>query len=109
MNNVEIILTKHAEKRMHERAGLNRKAAKRLATRAVECGITVEQTKGCLHRFLAQKERSTTDKMFVRIYGEMAYIFRDLNERKLLITAYQVPAGVRRQAVHCQARKRATA
>ena len=49
---VNLRISKHAYDRMKERLGMNKKAAQRIAQKALSNGIGREETSGCLQRYI---------------------------------------------------------
>lgn len=81
-------VTKHAEARIIERTGINKKAVFRNAENAIERGYDLDQTKGAL----AYWAKAHTEYGFtVKIYGNYLYVFS--NECRL-ITLIPIPAGI---------------
>jgi hypothetical protein len=70
-----VTVTKHAEKRMRQRLGLNKKSVQRMAEKALEEGIAHSDSKGRLHKYLDWQALSCGNKCKWRIYGEYIYCF----------------------------------
>lgn len=87
-------VTNHAEDRLRERAGFNRKAAARMAQRALSRGLK--------HRDAVGRLRSYLDGLFLahgtannmRVYGEFVYLFK----ADTLITVLSLPRELRASA-----------
>jgi hypothetical protein len=47
-----VVVTKHAEKRMRERMGINKRSVQKVAQKALEQGLSHSETKGQLRRYL---------------------------------------------------------
>ena len=86
-------LTNHAKTRMKQRCGLSKKSSKRMAEKALECGIKHSETTGRLHKYMSglyvAHKRKGAD---IRIYGDKVYIFCE----DVLITVLQVPSDLTR-------------
>ena len=81
-------ITKHAEERIVERVGINKKAVSRNARNAIERGYTLDQTKGALASWIAMH----SEKDYVpKLYGNCLYIFSSQYE---LITVLIIPASI---------------
>ena len=80
---VTLIITKHAQKRLKERCGLNKKASERLAKLAYEHGIGHGETTGNLRKWVDSQYFYNE----IRLYGDKAFIFSDYK----LITVLQIP------------------
>lgn len=68
-------VSKHAEQRLKERNGFNKKACERMAQKAWDEGISHSQTKGNLKKWvdgLYFREKRANN---IRLYGDKAYIF----------------------------------
>lgn len=87
----EVILTKHAEMRIRERSGLNKKAAKRIAMSAYNRGISHKDTKGNLNKWVTSVYFNSPHECVVKLYGDKAFIFRG----NTLITVLQIPSNLR--------------
>ncbi len=73
---VNLRISKHAYDRMKERLGMNRKAAQRIAQRALLSGIGSEETSGCLQRYIeARTQAYMRQGTKILIYGEAVYCF----------------------------------
>lgn len=68
-------VSKHAEKRMRQRLGVNKSSVARIASKALELGITHSDTSGKLHRFLDRKALADNRKFKWRIYAEHLWCF----------------------------------
>ena len=91
---MDVIVTKHAEKRIRERQGLNKKACERMAKMAYEKGLIHEDKKGTLNKYLIHKEnvhKTATKDRVAKIYGEYLYIF----DGNTLITTFGVPNEIK--------------
>ena len=87
----ELIITPHACKRMKERLGLGKKAAKRNAQIAYDKGMCHAETRTRLKRYLDKEYLEYGNANNMRVYGEHLYLFRG----KTLITIYQIPRKLR--------------
>jgi len=73
---VNLRISKHAYDRMKERLGMNKKAAQRIAQRALLSGIGSEETSGCLQRYIeARTQAHMRQGTKILIYGEAVYCF----------------------------------
>ena len=89
-NNTKVVLTKHAEERLKERNGLNKKSIERMATKALYEGIPHSRTNGRLHKWITSiymKKKVATN---IRLYGDKAYLFKG----NVLITVLQIPPNL---------------
>lgn len=84
---VTLIITKHAQKRLKERCGLNKKASERLAKLAYEHGIKHNETTGNLRKWVDSQYFYNETANNIRLYGDKAFIFSDYK----LITVLQIP------------------
>lgn len=83
-------VSKHAEDRLKERCGFNRKTCERMAQRAFNDGITHAQTKGRLNKWLTSLYFRNKRANNIRLYGDKAYIFCD----EVLVTVIQIPVDL---------------
>lgn len=97
----EVLITMHAYDRFKERAGIKKKAAKRMAVRAYTEGIRTNEINGELSRFMQRRERKGEHRL-IRVYGEMVYCFAEENDQIILLTVMHVPSDVKRQALSIQ-------
>lgn len=86
-----IQVSKHAETRLHERCGINRKSAQRIAEKAFNEGIQHSQTKGNLKKWITSLYFNNKAANNIRLYGDKAYIFGG----ETLITVLQIPSNLR--------------
>lgn len=87
---MKIKVSKHAEQRMRERCGLNKKSIERIAQKAYNKGIKHESTKGRLHKWITGVYFKNTKANNIRLYGDMLYIFCD----NVLVTVFQIPHSI---------------
>ncbi len=80
-------VSKHAEDRLKERCGFNRKTYERMAQKAYDDGITHAQTKGRLNKWITSLYFRNKNANNIRLYGDKAYIFCD----EVLVTVIQIP------------------
>lgn len=84
---MKIEITRHAEQRMRERLGLNKKSIERMAQRAYESGMHHNETKGNLNKWITSIYFKNKNANNIRIYGNMLYIFCN----DILVTVFQIP------------------
>ena len=72
---MNIRVTRHAEHRMRERLGINKRSVQGAAQRAYERGARYDQTTGKLRHFLDEKMISYGAGSVYRIYSEWLYVF----------------------------------
>jgi hypothetical protein len=80
-------ITAHGEDRVQERIGLPKRAIKRLATKALNEGITHSQTSGALHKYLSQVYLKHHKASGMKLYGEFIWIFKGAT----LLTVLNLP------------------
>lgn len=80
-------VTKHAENRLKERNGLNKKSIERISKKALEVGIKHSETKGKLNKWITSLYFYNKKANNIRLYGDKAYIFCDED----LVTIIQIP------------------
>ncbi len=80
-------ISKHAEDRLKERCGFNRKTCERMSQKAYDDGITHAQTKGRLNKWITSLYFRNKNANNIRLYGDKAYIFCD----EVLVTVIQIP------------------
>lgn len=83
-------VTRHAQKRIRERNGANKKAVYRIAEKALKEGIPHSRTKGRLNKWITGIYFQNKKVNNIRIYGDKAYLFSD----EFLITVLQIPAYI---------------
>lgn len=84
---MELYVTKHAEKRLVERCGLNKKSMLRMAEKVFDNGKKINETKGALNRWLVEKYNNNEGADNIRLYGDNAWIFSG----NYLLTVLHVP------------------
>lgn len=84
------IVTNHAKQRTKERLGVRKKTADKIATKALNQGITHSMVKGNLKSYLDKlylKERTANN---LRIYNRKVYLFKDT----VLVTVLNLPQNL---------------
>lgn len=82
-----VYVSDHAEKRIREREGINRKAVSRIVKKAWEEGTDGTKVPGLTGQWVRSKDQH--NRKYI-IYGNFLYIFD--NARKVLITVIPVPS-----------------
>ena len=72
-NEVHIEVSRHAERRLRERLGINRRAAKRLAEKAFYEGVRHKDTCGRLKKWMSGLYKKNRKANNMRIYGDFLY------------------------------------
>lgn len=85
-------VTQHAEQRLRERCGFNRKTSERMAKRAFDNGIPHCKTKGQLNKWITSLYMKNKNANNIRLYGDMVYIFCD----GTLVTVMHIPYSLRK-------------
>ena len=80
-------ISRHARKRIKERVGVGSSNVEKIAKKALEQGISHNQTKGRLNKWITEQYFYNKRANNIKIYGEKAYIFRF----EKLITVIPVP------------------
>jgi hypothetical protein len=84
---MKIVITDHANNRLKERCGLQKKAKKRTVEIAFEKGILHSECVGRLKNYVDHLYQSHGNGNNIRIYGNHVYIFYDVN----LVTVLTLP------------------
>lgn len=84
-------ISNHAYARLRERSGLNKSAAERIASRALERGYHRSQIHGRLRKWVDSKCGEELFDDYV-VYGDKLFIFK--HRRKVLVTVLQIPADL---------------
>lgn len=87
----KIEVSRHAYDRLHERCGLSRKAATRMAEKAFYIGMKHSDTKGQINRWITSLYFNNKNANNIRLYGNFAYIFCD----KILVTVLEIPNNLK--------------
>lgn len=87
---MKIEITRHAEQRMRERLGINKKSIERIAQRAFDEGIKHSETKGNLNKWVTSVYFKNESANNIRIYGNTLFIFDD----NKLVTVYYIPRNL---------------
>lgn len=90
-NNSEIFITSHAKRRMKERLGLNKSAARNLAAKAYCRGLNNDNTTGKANSYICHVNLNSPEtNRFCRIYGENTFIFAKdkVDENIYLVTVF---------------------
>ena len=83
----EVVVTKHARKRIRQRLGINKKATERAAEKALKFGITHAEAKGKLSRHLDGIFLTSYSPNNMRVYHHSVYLFNGTK----LITVLPLP------------------
>lgn len=92
-------LTKHGDDRLKSRLGLNKKARKRQAHRALEKGIPHEKCTGELRKYLDDRcKKYPQQNAYLVVYGDHIYVFCDLKDdgTRSLVTVLHLPHSLRK-------------
>lgn len=95
-------VSKHANKRIHERINIPKKAIDKLAMKALEHGITHKEAKGQLSKYLDKLFLAHQNNAKMRVYNQKVFIF-DSNE--ILITVIDLPTNLRKVAEKIKLRR----
>lgn len=87
---MKIKVSHHAEQRMRERLGLNKKSIERIAQKAFDKGIGHNKTKGNLNKWVTSVWAKNKDANNIRLYGDKCYIFCG----DVLVTVLQIPRNL---------------
>lgn len=87
----KIEVSRHAYERLHERCGLSRKAATRIAEKAFYIGMKHSDTKGQINRWITSLYFNNKNANNIRLYGNFAYIFCN----KILVTVLEIPNNLK--------------
>ena len=68
-------MSNHANERISERCGLNKKSSERLSKLALENGISHNDTSGSLNKYISSLYFCNEKANNIKIYGEYVYIF----------------------------------
>lgn len=82
-----VVVTKHAEKRIRQRLGVNKKSTEKAAEKALQFGVTHAEAKGKLSRHLDGIFLLNHKPTNMRVYNHSVYLFRDTK----LITVLPLP------------------
>lgn len=95
-------VSRHAETRAKERLGLDKKAAARIAVKALAIGLRPDQTSGDLRCYLDEEISRYRDHGQVydlRLYAQRVFVFCDSH----LVTVFNIPKNLVR--LYLKARK----
>lgn len=86
----EIIVTKHAERCIRQRLGINKKSTEKAAEKALQFGIAHSEAKGKLSRHMDGIFLLNYRPTNMRVYNHAVYLFRDTK----LITVLPLPKNL---------------
>ena len=99
----DVLISNHAYTRMKERAGIGKKAACRLSSKAYTDGVGKDDVSGRLHKYIVTESTAyNRPGRSVKIYGEMVYCFVEQPKGVLLLTVFWVPNNLKSQALGIQ-------
>lgn len=99
-----MILTLHAEQRIAERTGASDECAIKAAEKALKNGLKVNETKGCVRKYLERRLSNHGGNKTIRLFGGFVYVFGGSK----LITVYGLPPEYRQLARRIELAKRNT-
>jgi len=91
----DVIVTKHATKRMRQRIGVNKGATEELARKALSKGVKHHETSGPLKAYLDSVFFRNNDADNLRVYGDKVFIFSGNS----LVTVLNLPNKYRKTAL----------
>lgn len=86
-NENNVVVTKHAEKRIRQRLGINKKSIGKAAEKALQLGVTHAEAKGRLSKYLDGIFLLNCNPNNMRVYNHAVYLFRGTK----LITVLPLP------------------
>lgn len=95
-------VTKHAKKRGKQRIGVKKKDVQKNAQEAMDFGITFNEAKGNLKRYMTKIYLKNEIPNNMRVYNHRLYLFRE----SLLITVLDIPPDLCRVADSLQRKKK---
>ena len=93
--------TKHGEKRVRKRIGVNKKAVSTMAEAALKEGITNSEAIGSLDRYFYYLYKHNEQANNIRVYANYVWIFHN----NTLITVFNLPKKYVRTVVKIQDRR----
>ena len=87
-----IQISRHAEKRLRERNGLNKKSMQRMVEKAYSEGIRMKDTNGKLNKWMYSMLDKRNKVNRVVIYGHQVYLFAG----NILVTVFDVPSSLKK-------------
>lgn len=88
---MKVIVSRHAQERLKERCGLNKKSIQRMTEKAYTNGISRIEMNGRLHKWATSIARSgVSNATNVKLYGDKLFLF----DRAILVTVIQVPPNI---------------
>lgn len=109
----EIIVSNHANSRMRERIGINKKSCQRLAEKAYNDGIASIDATGELRNYMNYVANKHHNNAFVRLYGDKVFIYaKEFDEiakttKLILVTVIQIPNNLTKKNILTQKKKKA--
>lgn len=84
-------VTEHAAKRMKERMGLSKKSLERIANKAYEKGLTMNEVKGEVLSYMINVRSKSAPGTKIKLYADKTWIFTNGN----LVTIYNTPSTLK--------------
>ena len=100
----KVILTTHAQQRLKERCGLQKKSKERIAAKVFEEGLSIEETNGSIRKWMTMVFYNNTNINNIRLYGDKVYLFAN----QTLITVLFVPKHLRTRVSRLAQNKKLT-
>lgn len=88
-----VVITNHAIERAKERCGFNKKAALRMANKAVIEGISLTDAKGSVAAWVIKNSYKYGTNRKIYLFGDKAWVYSLENENTVLalVTILQIP------------------
>ena len=95
-------ISRHANKRIHERINIPKSAIDKLATKALSRGITHKEATGRLSKYLDKLFLAHKKGANMRIYNQKVFIF---STDETLITVIDLPTNLKKIAEKIKSKK----
>ncbi len=100
-----VIITDHARARYKERTSLSKSKIERDAELAWEKGVRFDEVSGSLRRYIDSQHFGSKMAALIRIWNGRVYIFKVNDDKKTLITVYDLPEKHRARGTEYRVRK----
>lgn len=87
MTSTQVIVSKHAKKRIKERIGVPKRCSESVAQKAFDSGVSHSASKGRLKRWISKLFLEKKEADNIKIFGNHVFLFRG----KFLITVMHLP------------------
>lgn len=97
INEIKIVVSDHANMRLRERSGLNKKSCQRIAEKAFNSGVKTNDAAGQLKSYMINTSKKHHNNGVPVLYGDKLFIFAKEKNAVVLVTVLQIPSELNKK------------